>query len=852
MAVNPKPERAGSSLPVLRVPVSTFVGRESDLKAVVATLQSGGRLVSLTGPGGVGKTRLSLRVAQELSEHYVEGVMVVNLTAVTDERLVPLAVGRALGVRENRTIADTESGESNLWPQVLERLQDRHALLLIDNFEHVIGAAPYLSDLLQHCPAISLLVTSRARLNLTGEQQISIAPLPWPDPKASSTKSEVEAYDAVGLFVERARLVLPGFQITDENASTIASICARLDGLPLALELAAARLRLLPLAALHNRLERRLPLLSGGSRDQPARQRSMTDAIAWSYDLLSLEQQLTFLQLAVFSGGFSLEAAEAVLGSDGSSSAFDAITSFVKDSLISVLPNGRFVLLGTIREFANDRLVLNGGFEAASDRHTEYFEEFARIAAPALFTNEATQSLRRLEEEHDNLRAALRRLINTREAGRAQRMAGSLHWFWFLHSHFREGQSWLEETLRLCDGDDSNDDISALLGLGILAYDQAAYATATLRLQQCVDRAAAVGDTERETVALQFLGLSAFRQGQPKRRREYLSRSLDLATTSGYAWGRATALCAIAHGADQNDAGGALASLREAIEIFRHMGDSWGLARAANSLGEHSRLSGNIEQAHNFYNESLRGYEALGNENSIALVSHNLGCVHIIQGDYRRALERFSIALRLHHKHGDRRGVGYGVAGVAGAFGYLGKPDFACRLLGAAEMMFEATGAARDPVDEVVYKSFVSNVEVRLPGDQFESLWQTGRLLPPDEAITDAINAASMTLNEPRVDSKEPVSEHVPAVERRKSALPPVGMPTAEAAGPKAHNATLAPLSPTELRVARLIAEGLTNREIGERLFLSHRTIDTHVSHVLQKLRVGSRVGVAVLIGVNG
>jgi hypothetical protein len=394
----------------------------------------------------------------------------------------------------------------------------------------------------------------------------------------------------------------------------------------------------------------------------------MTEAITWSYDLLSLEQQLLFSQLAIFSGGFSLEAAEAVLGSDGGASAFDAITSFVNDSLISVLSNGRFVLLETIREFANDRLILDGTFGAASDRHTEYFEELARVSAPALFTNEASDTLRRLEDEHDNLRAALRRLITNRETDRAQRMAGSLHWFWFLHSHFREGQGWLEETLRLrVDGDandddnSNNDDISALLGLGILAYDQAAYATATLRLQQCVERAAAVGDTERETVALQFLGLSAFRQGQPKQRREYLSRSLDLATDSGYAWGRATALCAFAHGADQNDAGGALESLHEAIEIFRRMGDSWGLARAANSLGEHARLAGNIEQALTFYNESLLGYETLGNENSIALVSHNLACVHIIKGEHLRALERFLIALRLHHKHGDRRGVAYGV-----------------------------------------------------------------------------------------------------------------------------------------------------------------------------------------------
>jgi predicted ATPase/DNA-binding CsgD family transcriptional regulator len=833
----------------LRVPVSSFVGRQDDVAFVAGRLRSGQRLVTLTGPGGIGKTRLSLRVGAEMEADYVDGVLVVNLTSVSEVHLISYALAQTLGIVEARGVTNgtsiagrTPQAAADLWPRILARLHDHHALMIIDNFEQVIDGAIYVSELLEHCPGMSVLATSRASLRVNGEQQITVTPLSWPDPSASHTVEEVRSFDAIQLFVDRAQLVQPTFAVSEENAMTIVSLCARLDGLPLALELAAARLRTLSLDALQARLERRLPLLSGGPRDQPSRQRSMSDAIAWSFDLLAQTQRDLFSLLAVFSGSFDLSAAEALLGSDGDLPAIDVITTFVHASLISVLPNGRYVLLETIREFALERLLVNKNVDAASDRHATYFSILAATSASKLSSPLAPSTLEQFELDNDNYRAALRWLIDAGHARRAQELAGSLHWFWFLRSDFREGRGWLEEALWLGREQGLDDSVSALLGSGILAYDQAAYDVATERLQQSIERARSVGDDRRIAVALQFLGLIAFRRGRYDEQRTFLRESLAAATAADYTWGRAGALCALGLGAPDLKSSDALALLAEGMALFRSLGDPWGIARAGNTSGERARLTGDMELAQTLYGESLAGYLALGSENSVALVSHNLACVHMAQGDYRGALARFAEGLRLHHKHGDIRGVAYCLAGTAGAFGYGNQVELAGRLFGAAELMFEVSGSARDPVDEALHAACVATVRDRLSPDLFSEVWAHGRAMPPDEAVTDALNAASMTLQ------AEPVTEDSLGVTAVVAARSPMEVSEHHEADGEA----ISSLSPTELRVARLVADGLTNREIGAQLFISHRTVDTHVSHVLQKLGVGSRVGVARVIGRNG
>ncbi len=860
-------ERGDAFSPIaesLRVPVSSFVGRDEDVSFVAGRLRAGHRLVTLTGPGGIGKTRLSLRVGYEMRGEFVDGVVVVNLTSVSQVHLVPYALAESLGVVERRGVVEGRGGSdrspatgrtpqaaTEIWSRVLSRLHDHHALMIFDNFEQVIDAATYVTELLEQCPGMTVLVTSRASLRVNGEQQINVAPLPCPDPLESLSPDDVGKFDAVRLFVDRARLVKPEFAVTDENAMTIASLCTRLDGLPLAIELAAARLRTLSLDALQARLERRLPLLSGGPRDQPSRQRSMSDAIAWSFDLLTNSQQDLFCLLAVFAGSFDLASAEALLGSDGDAPAIDVLTTFVNASLVSVLPNGRFVLLETIREFARERLLLNKNFDAASDRHANYFSTLAASSAPNLATRLARPTIEQFALDNDNYRAALRWLIDHAEATRAQGLAGSLHWFWFLRSDFREGRGWLEEALWIGRDQGLDSSVSALLGSGILAYDQAAYDIATERLEQSVKRARQVGDERGVAVALQFLGLIAFRRGRYVDQQAFLSESLAVATAADFTWGRAGALCARGLGAPNVEPTDALAFLGEGMALFRRLGDPWGIARAGNSLGEHARLSGNMELARSFYEESIAGYLALGTENSVALVSHNLACVHMAQGEYRSALERFAVGLRLHDKHGDNRGVAYCLAGVAGAFGYCDQLELACRLFGAAELMFEVTGSARDPVDEALHRSSVDHAAELVGAARFQELWALGRAMPPDQAVADALNAASMTLAAPLTVAvtvtASPVNDS--AVETINGVSPPTieSPPHGSAVA-----AAISLLSPTELRVARLVADGLTNKEIGAQLYISHRTVDTHVSHVLQKLNVGSRVGVARVVGDLG
>ena len=431
-------ERLETNLPMQLTPL---VGREAEIAHVSAMIErEGARLVTLTGPGGTGKTRLALAVAAEALDSFPDGVWFVDLAPLTDPAQVLPGIASVLGVRE--------SGGQGIFQALGAFLASKRLLLVLDNFEQVLDAAPQLAELMMACPQLSMLVTSREPLQVQAEHQVPVAPLVLPPAEAALPLSELARVPAIDLFVQRAAAIVPDFALTEDNAPVIAAICRRLDGLPLAIELAAARVRLLPPRALLERLERSLPVLTGGPRDAPARQRTLRDAIAWSHDLLEGDEPALFRRLAVFSGGWTLEAAEAVVNHDGALDVFTGITALADKSLVRPVtttgPDPRFGMLETIREFGLEQLTAAGEVDATRRHHAEYLVSFSEALSAALFQATEPELLERLAAEHDNARAALVWLEQQGDEATMIRLAAGLGWFWFVRGFGTEGISWLE------------------------------------------------------------------------------------------------------------------------------------------------------------------------------------------------------------------------------------------------------------------------------------------------------------------------------------------------------------------------------------------------------------------------
>ncbi len=453
---------------VLPVPPTRLIGRETEVAAIAQLLaQDDVRLVTVTGPGGTGKTRLALEVAAGALGQYPDGVCFVDLSALTDPTLVVPTIAATLGVREvvGQPLLQTLS----------QVVRPKRMLLLLDNCEQVLAAAPDVAALLATSPRLAVLATSRASLRIRGEHEVPLLPLPVPAADRLPPLEALAQVPAVALFVDLASASRPDFALTAENATAVAAICQRLDGLPLAIELAAARVKVLPPAALLARLEQRLPLLTGGGRDLPARQRTMRDAIAWSYDLLAPEEQALFRHLAVFAGGFTLAAAEAVAAPDGTLPVLEGVVALVEQSLLRQMPGTddepRYQMLETVREFALEQLAASGDEAALREVHAAYFLALSEQARPHLAGAQQRTWLRRLEVEHPNLRAALEALDASREHETQLRLAANLWHFWSIHAHFAEGRVHLERAL-VHAVTPTTDRAEALLGAGGLAFGQ--------------------------------------------------------------------------------------------------------------------------------------------------------------------------------------------------------------------------------------------------------------------------------------------------------------------------------------------------------------------------------------------
>jgi predicted ATPase/class 3 adenylate cyclase len=693
-------DRRSSNLPAQMTPL---IGRVQEVTAVCASLRRPQvRLLNLIGPGGTGKTRLGLQVASDLFDEFESGIYFVALTSINVPTLVATTIAQTLGLRESSGQPVVES--------LKDFLRDKHLLLLLDNFEQVVEAAPLLAELLAAAPRLKMLITSRAVLHLSGEYAFPVPPLALPDPShfqgtAADVVSTLSHYTAVELFIQRAQAVKPDFQVTSANAAAVAEICARLDGLPLAIELAAARSKLFAPQALLARLSSRLKLLVGGGQDRPARQQTLRSAIDWSYDLLDAAEQMLFRQLGVFAGGCAVEAVEAVCDTVGGLpiDVLEGLSSLVDKSLLrqEAGPDGEphFKMLETIREYALERIDMSGEAATLQYRHATYFLHLAEQAEPELYRAEQRAWLERLETEHDNLRAALAWSQNApSDADVGLRLVAALWVFWWKHGYISEGRDWLAGALERAPTTVLiAARTKALHGAGSLALYQNEFGPAATLLEQSLTLYQEIGDKRGSAWAISDLGHVAFYQGD-----------LECASTR-YA---------------------------ETLALSRELGDTFNSAWALNHLGCVALRQGDLDKAHSLLMESLSLFRTMRHTAAIATVLNHLGGVALRQGDLDKAHSLLMESLALFQGLGQKRNIALCLASMARVAIMERQPAQAARLLGAVEGLLTDIGAILPPADRADYDRDAVAVRAQLDPATFASAWEAGRAMPLEQART--------------------------------------------------------------------------------------------------------------------
>jgi len=851
----------------LPLQLTSLVGREQEAAAAGALLQRPEvRLLSMVGTPGVGKTRLALEVATDLVESFADGVFFVALAPVRDTELVLSTVAQTLGLRA--------IGSQSFLDLLKTYLRDKHCLLLLDNFEQVVGAAPLLADLLEACPDLKVLVTSREVLHLRAEHQFSVPPLALPDLKRLPDDRSLAHVPAVNLFLQRAQAIRSDFHLTTDNAAAIAEICLRLDGLPLAIELAAARVKVLSLQALLTRLSQRLTVLTCGARDVPERQQTLRNTIAWSYQLLDAEEQRLFRRLSVFVGGCTLEAVEAVCGMGDDLAALsgfsilDGVASLVDTSLLNATEQEdqevRLTMLETIREFGRECLLSSGEARVLQRAHAAYYLRLTEEAELKLTGPEQGAWLKQLEREHENLRAAMQWWMDQGESEMALRLGGALFRFWWMHGNVKEGREWLEKALMgfeeiaapvrakalNCAGglatiqgrfgqamglltqslqlfreqDEPRGLITSLYFLGYIAMEQSKYAEARALGEEALALSRAMDDPGASASSLWILGSVRFFQGDYEHSCSLLEESVALSRAAGDTWSITHGLfllgMVLLFGKEEPGRAGLL--IEESLILAREAKYKALIGYPLWLLGVVALQAGEIDTARSRLEESLEIFQEVGMREDIGSVLRlsGLSVVSLVQGDYTGAQVLLEKSLKITREMGNKWLLANSLVGLGAVAAARGEPARGIRLLAVAQSLCESINGVLMPASRTGQDFTAAALRTRLGENLFQTLWDEGRAMTLEQVL----DAPAELLSTP--GSPRPVET--------TAQEPPVR-------SPEPAPLVSASLTPREMEVLRLLAQGLTSVQIAEQLIIGLVTVNFHVRSIYSKLGVTSR-----------